>query len=851
MDDTLRFGHWEVHPALRQLRVDGKPAAVGARAFDLLLTLIAQRDRVVSKHELLDAVWPDLVVEDNNLPVQIGTLRKVLGPQVIATVPGRGYRLSATPEGESTVEARSAPSFMPSARGNLPEMVSPLHGRDDDVTELQTLVQRHRILSVVGSGGVGKSRLAQTVAHAMRETFADGVWMIELAPVADPALVPAVVAHALGLALRGSTGAHAELIDALRSRELLLVLDNCEHLVEPLSAFAQALFERCAHVHLLTTTQQRLRLDGERVFRLAPLALPAAPDLASARASCALALFAERVAAQQRNFELGEHNVGDAVEICRQVDGLPLAIELAAGRVPLLGVAGVRERLHERFRVLSGGKHGAPRRQQALRETMDWSYGLLQADERAVFRRAGVFAGSFSLPAAQQALADERIDKWAVLDHLGALVDKSLLVVEPAEPPRYRLLESARAYALLKLHEAGESEATQRRHAQAVLAVFETSWTARLTAPTHVRVQLGLLDIDNLRAALDWSEQTDLHLYVGLVGASAWLWARGGQLAEGLRRLEQALAKIDEAMPAGLEARLQLGWSMLVRLRGGGAASRAAAERAAILYRALRDEQGLFSTLSALAMQAAGDGDVAVSEQALSEAEQLYDERWMPTARLPLLITRRTLLQTSGQYEEAHELCQQAHRIALESGDVVATLGTLMGLEQSAAMQDHFVEAVDRGREALVWCRREPIVASGVMVGNVLINLCDALTHLGQLDGALSTARESVALQIKAGTLWITFDTLGLLAFKRGRITEAARVLGRAEQINAWNTGGRSFGPLARRQREQLLQLLQQALPEAALAHLLAEGAELSDEQVARLAVDEPDETLARSAGAD
>ena len=851
MDDTLRFGHWEVRPALRQLLVDGKPAEVGARAFDLLLTLIARRDRVVPKDELLDAVWPGLVVEANNLPVQIGSLRKVLGPQVITTVPGRGYRFSATPDGVPTVVPEPAPAIAPLVRGNLPETLVPLHGRDGDLTELQTLVQRHRIVSVVGSGGVGKSRLAQTAAHALRDAFADGVWMIELAPVTDPAVVPAVVAHALGVALRGTTGAEAELVDALRSRALLLVLDNCEHLVEPLSAIAQALVERCARVHLLTTAQQRLGLDGERVFRLAPLALPAASDLASASTSGALALFAERVAAQQRYFALSEHNIADAVDICRQLDGLPLAIELAAARVPLLGVAGVRERLHERFRVLSGGKRGAPRRHQALRETMDWSHGLLQTDERAVFRRAGAFAGSFALPAAQQALADERIDPWAVLDHLGALVDKSLLVAEPVEPPRYRLLESARAYALLKLHEAGESEATRRRHAQAVLVVFETSWAERLTVPTHVRVQRCLLDIDNLRAALDWSERTDAHLYLGLIGASAWLWNRGGQLVEGLRRLEQALATIDEAMPAALEARLQLGWSMLVRLRGEGAASRAAAERAAILYRGLGDEQGLFGALSALAMQAAGDGDVAVSEQALSEATQLYDERWMPMARLPLLITRRTLLQTSGRYEEAHALCEEAHRIALESGDALATLGTLVSLEQSAAVQGHFVEAVDRGREALVWCRREPIVAPGVTVGNVLINLCNALTQLGQLDEASSAARECVALQIQAGTLWIAFDTLGLLAFKRGRIAEAARVLGRAERINAWNKGGRSFGPLGKRQRDQLLELLRQALPEAALERLLAEGAELSDEQAARIAMGGPDDTMARSARPD
>jgi len=842
MQSRYRFAHFELLGTERRLLVDGQDAPLGARAFDLLVALIERRDRTVGKDELLDVVWPGLVVEGNNLQVQISTLRKVLGPRAISTIPGRGYRfaLEVSDPGSghtgpddaanrATIAHPSAPT-VGNARpqhGNLAEMLPELIGRAGDVASLLAAIGAHRLVSVVGAAGIGKTRLAQAAAHALRREFEDGVWMVELSPVGDPALLPAAVAQALGVTLAGKRSAQDEVIDALRNRAVLLVLDNCEHLVDAASAFAQAVRHRAPEAHLLITSQELLRIADEHLYHAATLSVPATPDLMSARVSGAVALLVNRVQALRPTFALTEQNCADVVDICRRLDGLPLAIELAAARVPLLGTAGVRERLDERFRMLTGGVRTALRRHQTLREAIDWSHGLLDADERAVFRRAGVFAGTFTMNAAQQVLGDEQIDAWEVLEHLGALIDKSLVLAEVSEPPRYRLLESTRAYALEKLRDAGETDATRERHAQAILAVFEAGLQQQWIQPRSVLVERHLPDLDNLRAALEWATVSTAALHIALAGASVWMWAGTGQRVEALRICQRAMERIDESTPPALEARLLSEWCVLPS-SPPVPAERAAAERAVALFLNLGDRRNAYIALERLQINAHRCGDVALCERVSLEMTQLHDASWPAASRWHLLMARAVYLSMSNQTEAARVAFEESLQLARAVKEFKHVSVSLRGLIDIASETGHFEEAVTLCRELVVMTRADrftPVLAIA------LCDLSDALAKIGQIDEALAAAREATPLHAQQGTpLWVWLVSFAQIAFKQGRVSDAAIAFGRAEA---------KYGSVSsyRRDRDDLRALLTQSLSSTKLQRLLAEGAALTDEEAAHIAL--------------
>ena len=463
---SYRSGAIEIDAARRQVLIEGMPAKIGARAFDVLLALVERCDRVVPKHELMDLVWPRLVVEENNLLVQMVALRKLLGPRAIATIPGRGYRfvlpIDAVNGGGPTEPL--APSA--TTPGNL-SASPPLFGRAQDLDAVDALLREHAVVTIVGPGGIGKTRLALAAAASTRLELRDGRWWVELAPINDGTQVPSSIAGALEMQLPPGRPPEEALAIALAGRTLLLVLDSCEHLAEDVAALVDLLRARAPSVHLLVTSQESLKCRDEQVYRLGTLAVPASAQLEDAAQFGAVALFVERAHAADSRFRLASDNVAVVVDICRRLDGIPLAIELAAARVPLLGVHGLHARLNQMFNVLSGGARMRLQRHQTLRAALDWSYGLLSADEQTVFRRLGVFAGGFTLELAQRIASDEHIDQWLVLDLLGHLVDKSLVIADGAAEPRYNLLETTRAFALEQLAATGESEAMLRRHARA------------------------------------------------------------------------------------------------------------------------------------------------------------------------------------------------------------------------------------------------------------------------------------------------------------------------------------------------------------------------------------------------
>jgi predicted ATPase/DNA-binding winged helix-turn-helix (wHTH) protein len=842
MTVPLRFGRAEVRPSERQLLIDGRPVGLGARAFDLLLALVERRDRIVAKNELLDSVWPGLVVEENNLQVQISSLRKALGPQAIATIPGRGYRFTAALDFEAvsqpdataprSTSAPEATDAHAAPLSNLPAELAPLYGRAEDLPALRALIELHKLVTVVGAGGIGKTALAQALAHQLRGSFDDGVWLVELTPVADASLVATTVAGVVRVEL----GADAQtLAKALSTSRMLIVLDNCEHLVHAAAELAAALQRAAPNVRLLATSQEPLKVAQEHVYRLGPLALPTEAGVESARQAGAVALFEARAQAADPRFALTEHNIAAVVDICRHLDGIALAIELAAARVPLLGVDGLRARLDERFSVLKGGARLALKRHQTLRAALDWSHGLLTQDEQTVFRRLAVFAGSFGLDSAQRVAADDRIDEWAVLDHLAALVDKSLVVAEMGEAPRYRLLETSRAFAMEKVQQADETDAVHRSHAEAVLAVFEGSLKDEYVLSTHARLERYLPDLDNARAALDWSggPSGDAQLQIALTGAIAWIWRSAGLRPEGMRRTRSAMARIAPSTPAHLKARLLASWSSMA-FPQAGPQELAAAARAVELYRTLGDRRALFTALCRQGRTQANCHQLEEAEVALQEAARIFEGTWPPALRIPWLMASADLFSGRGRFEEGIGVEQELLQLAIALDDKRLTLTALVFLEQSAASLGRWEECVTRGRDLVERIQRDRSLRSGIE-NAVLSNLSTSLTALGEIDEALQVARRAYPAVEQAGRVMELLEPFALLAFKRGRIDDAVRMLGRANMRYA--TSNITRQPGEQRLRDRLVLELQDAMPPDELSQLMKQGEALSDEVAARLAL--------------
>lgn len=534
MTSTLAyiFPPFRLMPSQRQLLCAGAPIKLGSRAFDVLTSLVERRTRIVSKGELLDLGWPNLVVEENNLQVQIVALRKLLGHPAIATIPGRGYRftLPVTQEGgdaaTSHAETQARVSGGIAGAGNLPTESPPLIGRGDDLLHLAGLLDRFRLVTVAGAAGIGKTRLAQAAALSRIPSTAGGVWWVDLAPLIEASRVPDAVAIALGLSLSGATDATLTIMMALREQSPLLVLDNAEHLLEGVAIFVTRLRQGAPGVRLLVTSQEPLRIDDECVFRPEPLSLPDGDEPARIGASGAVALFVARAKAADRRFELRAENESIVAEICRRLDGIPLAIELAAARLPLLGVDGLRDKLDQRFHVLTTGHRASLHRHQTLRAALEWSHHLLSIDEQTVLRRLAVFVGGFTLEAAQQVAEDEEgIDRWDVLEHLGALVDKSLVVAEGEPVPRYRFLETTRLFGLERLADSGEVGAVRARHRDYFLFLAEACQPALLGGDALRTIARLDLERDNLLAALAWAPSAkDAQAGLRLASATHYYW---------------------------------------------------------------------------------------------------------------------------------------------------------------------------------------------------------------------------------------------------------------------------------------------------------------------------------------
>jgi predicted ATPase/DNA-binding winged helix-turn-helix (wHTH) protein len=823
------------------VRIDGVAVKLGARAFDVLVALIERRDRVVGKHELLDLVWPGLVVEENNLQVHISALRKLLGPQIIATVPGRGYRFTCSlgsDDGESRAMAVDAAAAPPATVGNLPQHQPPLHGRADDLRDLALLVEAHPLVTLVGPAGVGKTTLALAVAFARRGRLVDGEWLVELAPVDDVTGLPQAVARALRITLHGQGTALEQLVGALQTRTLLLVLDNCEHLLAAVGPLVQAVAAYAPGVRVLATSQERLDVPDERLFHVQPLTLPIADDADSIAQSAAIALFTERARAVDPRFALDPSNAQAVFDICRQLDGLPLAIELAAARVRLLGVQGLRDRLGERFRVLTGGARTAMPRHQTLHAALDWSHALLSADEQAVLRRLAVFVGGFTLELAQQVASDERIDAWAVLDELSALVDKSLLMADAAEPPRYRLLETTRAYALEKLAGAGEARAVSARHAQAIRELFVRSEEARYGEQGSLSMDAFVTrlapELDNLRAALRWAMDAggDLAVAIALAGASAEVFRTLGLTQEALSTMLALRGQVGDLAPP--ESAFVF-WHRLALLGSHGRLPQAlvldAHARAEQSCRLIRSPRRLYQCLCGTAWAMSSAFDSAREARLLEEIAALEQPAWPAWLRGQRLALLSAICNRHGRFATALEfLNQQQTLLEQEPGEEALLLNCLANQCFKLICLERYDETVAMA-QALVTCRNNH---PHICVGLGLAHLTLALACLGRLAEAERTMRQAMPGWRRDGTLpWVYVALTPLLA-AQGRLADAMRVFGAA--IAFFDRMGMDQPQIVNRIRHRLQQELDtQVAKTADIGRWQREGARLEEDALVAL----------------
>jgi predicted ATPase/DNA-binding winged helix-turn-helix (wHTH) protein len=676
---SFRFGGFELQPGERRLLANGQPAAVNPRAFDLLLALVERAGKLVSKNELLDLVWPNLVVEENNLQVHVSALRKILGPDAIATIPGHGYRFTVelTREG-----AEPAVPAMASIQ-NLPQQLTSFVGRARELTDVQALLSKTRLLTLAGFGGIGKTRLSLQAASGVLNDYPDGVWFVELAPLTDARFVPQAAASVLGVKEAAGRPVLEALLMHVKNRRLLFILDSCEHLLDACAELAKQLLQTGPHVTVLATSRERLNLGGETIYPVPALAMPKPNQPITLTALTqyeAVRLFIDRAAAAQPAFRLTDRNATAVTDICRRVDGIPLAIELAAARVRALSVEKIAERLSDRFRLLTRGDRTALPHRQTLRALIDWSHELLNEHERAVLRRLAVFPGGFTLEAAEAVGAGGAIDVADVLDLLTELIEKSMVVVE-ANGERYRLLDTVRQYACERLDESGDGDSARERHLAFYLAFAEKAWP-ELSGPKQGEWFTRLdLERENLLVAHAWCGRAEDSAELGLRLVFALLnyWIHRGGLELGFRVTVEALTRTPARRSLDRCRALYVA-AKLARCLGQYADAQRYVEEDLSIAREIGDGESVAKALRMLGEQCCAEGQHSEAHSYLEEGialtRQLEQKRPLSQALLELA----DLYRLEEDFDAAEPLYEESLALAREVGDLRNIVFDLLSL---------------------------------------------------------------------------------------------------------------------------------------------------------------------------
>ena len=841
--NCLEFGRFRLLIRQRELRSGDKPIALGSRAFDVLLVLLEAHGDLVTKEELLARAWPGIVVEESNIQVQISALRKALGKDrnLIVTVPLRGYRFTGEVRELSETDSARSAAEVPSPPTNLPAAMSDFIGREAELATVHELLQHNRLVTLVGTGGIGKTRLALEAAREALEEFPDGVWLAELAPLTDPELVASGMHAALGLQSGTGRWTGERLAAALRERKLLLVLDNCEHLISAAAREAETLLAAAPQLRILATSQEPLGIEGECTLRLRPLEFPAEhiAGLASTQRHGAVRLFVARAQAADPQFELNERNAATVAMICRRLDGIPLAIELAAARSAALGIDGLAQRLDLRFHVLTGGRRTALPRHQTLRATLDWSHRLLAEPDRTVLRRLAVFAGSFTLEAAGQVVADAALPEWEVVSRIAELVDKSLVVADSSGAQRrYRLLETTHAYAMEKLADSGEFGPLARLHARYFRDLLQNAHLVWERTPSVEWLEKVGPEIDNVRVALDWAFGADGDAQIGveLAACSYLQWYLLSLMPEGRSRLERATAALSGETPRSLEARLWFGYGFLSTGEPRGRAV-PALRRAVALLRESGEPLDLARALAFYGLNLARTGAPEEGLEALQESRRMLSAGAQPKS-FALCLTNLGIAHTvAGQYEAARARLDEALAAGERSHADFWTWRALIYKAEVQFAEGRVDAAIAGAREVIALARAARRTG---LLGHALCNLAGYLIAHDEIDAASAALREGLPLaeHSELDTVLIAggMQHLATIAARQERFERAAQFIGYAHAFFSKEFAGRS--PAKLMIEAGILQQLRVVLAPQRLEALMDSGARWSEDEAMTAALE-------------
>ena len=795
-----------LHIALRR---GGQRLRLARQPMDLLLLLLERRQELVSRDEIARRLWEGDVFTDLDAGIRTAVLkiRRVLGdssesPQLIETVPGKGYRLIAHVEveerstSEKTPAVLVAPGTYSDARHhNLPVELTSFVGRRNELIELHGTLASSRLLSLTGAGGVGKTRLALRLARDVVNDFSDGVWLIDLAPLSEPDLVAQTIATAIGVRVDPHRSVRETLLDELRDRQLLLVLDTCEHLVAACAVLVEALLREAPELRILATSREALGVSGETAYRVPSLSLPdpvTAISLDTLDHSDATLLFIERARAADPTFTPNLDNADNIVKICQRLDGIPLAIELAAARVVVLSPEQIEARLQDRFRLLTGGARTAVARQRTLEATVDWSYQLLSEVERQLLCRLSVFPSSWTIEAAEYVGGDDGISRSDILDLSWSLVNKSLLMPDGdfGGERRYRLLETIRQYARERLFQANAADHLRQRHFEFFYEEFRGALPILIHHDQLQCLRRLRMELENVRSALEWAltSPTLFEKGVELAGSLFYFWTKSGLFEEGRRWLEQALA-VPGPVRGSLRARALIGLAHVHFFQGRQLAVSALAAEALSLGLEDGDAWVVAFALFMQGTAAFESGDNERAEARSQEALDAANDSADPWLRAPPLLILGHVATSKGDLERAERLYAESIDVQRRAGDSWG-LGIVLAASASLAIaREDFTQARVQAFEAL--------------------SLCEELED-----------PRGIAWSLEVFADWLAAS---------GRAREAARLWGAAEG-RLEHVGG-SLAPSIRWVRDKNIERVREAIGDASFDDARSEGRTLSSAQ--------------------